>query len=433
MTVYNSKTDRVRQVDIKPTTNWNGTGLLGVSIKFDSFESARKNVWHILNVEPNSPAELAGLQSNCDYVIGADSLLQDSEDLYALIEAHDGKPLKLFVYNLITDNVREVVITPNSRWGGEGLLGCGIGYGYLHRIPDRPKSESSNDHTPLMHAMHDNEPGSVADEGGDVIHSKISSSFTDQDQKQVLESQSLQQSSPPPSQQQQLQRDMKPQISQSQQFSIINPVISSSPSMAHETAPYQSAYGNVSSPYPPPPNSSGITTKLTLPGMNPITVTVPPMPPHILQPQPSNYPCQLPLANYSAPAVTIPTNTITSPISIPGIPPTSVSYQAPENQPPKAVTEPPPPPPNSLADFPNMPRFEDLRITSTTHAVSNYPSYLNDAMSNVNVPYSQPSQPYSSMVSSNFSQSDYSSSNYSTPPYTSTTTTTIDFSQNSNI
>jgi len=26
-------------------------------------------------------------------------------------------------------------LTPNSAWGGEGSLGCGIGYGYLHRIP----------------------------------------------------------------------------------------------------------------------------------------------------------------------------------------------------------------------------------------------------------------------------------------------------------
>ncbi len=35
------------------------------------------------------------------------------------------------------DAVREVLLTPNSAWGGEGSLGCGIGYGYLHRIPIR--------------------------------------------------------------------------------------------------------------------------------------------------------------------------------------------------------------------------------------------------------------------------------------------------------
>jgi hypothetical protein len=41
------------------------------------------------------------------------------------------------VYNFELDNVREVLLTPNSAWGGEGSLGCGIGYGYLHRIPIR--------------------------------------------------------------------------------------------------------------------------------------------------------------------------------------------------------------------------------------------------------------------------------------------------------
>lgn len=29
---------------------------------------------------------------------------------------------------------------PNPEWGGEGSIGCGIGYGYLHRIPARPPS-----------------------------------------------------------------------------------------------------------------------------------------------------------------------------------------------------------------------------------------------------------------------------------------------------
>ncbi|RWS15790.1 Golgi reassembly-stacking protein 2-like protein [Dinothrombium tinctorium] len=141
MMVYNSKSQTVREVEITPSNTWGGQGLLGVSIRFCSFEGANEHVWHVLEVEPNSPAEKAGLQSNCDYIIGADSVLQESEDLFSLIEAHEGKPLKLFVYNLLTDCCREVTITPNSNWGGEGSLGCGIGYGYLHRIPRRPLDE----------------------------------------------------------------------------------------------------------------------------------------------------------------------------------------------------------------------------------------------------------------------------------------------------
>lgn len=59
-----------------------------------------------------------------------------------MIESSENKQLKLFVYNYELDNVREVLLTPNSAWGGEGSLGCGIGYGYLHRIPIREEKKS---------------------------------------------------------------------------------------------------------------------------------------------------------------------------------------------------------------------------------------------------------------------------------------------------
>jgi hypothetical protein len=54
-----------------------------------------------------------------------------------LIEFYNKKPLRLYVYNVDDDRCREVVVTPNSAWGGEGSMGCGIGFGYLHRIPKR--------------------------------------------------------------------------------------------------------------------------------------------------------------------------------------------------------------------------------------------------------------------------------------------------------
>ncbi len=120
---------------ITPSALWGGQGLLGISIRFCSFEGANENVWHILEVNGKSPAEQAGLRQFTDYIIGADSVLHESEDLFTLIEAHEGRPLKLYVYNTETDHCREVSITPNGAWGGEGSLGCGIGYGYLHRIP----------------------------------------------------------------------------------------------------------------------------------------------------------------------------------------------------------------------------------------------------------------------------------------------------------
>uniref|UniRef100_A0A8C6UL93 Golgi reassembly stacking protein 1a n=1 Tax=Neogobius melanostomus TaxID=47308 RepID=A0A8C6UL93_9GOBI len=143
MEVYSTKTMRVREVEVVPSNMWGGQGLLGASVRFCSYQGANENVWHVLDVEVSSPAALAGLQPYNDYIIGADQVLQDSEDFFSLIEAHDGKALKLMVYNTQTDSCREVLVTPNGAWGGEGSLGCGIGYGYLHRIPVQTDVPSS--------------------------------------------------------------------------------------------------------------------------------------------------------------------------------------------------------------------------------------------------------------------------------------------------
>lgn len=135
LVVYSSKTQTVRELTLTPTSGWGGQGLLGVSIRFCSFEGANEHVWHILEVHPNSPAEAAGLRAYSDYVIGADAIRHENDDLFTLIETHEQQPLKMYVYNIDDDACREVTIKPNSSWGGEGALGCGIGYGYLHRIP----------------------------------------------------------------------------------------------------------------------------------------------------------------------------------------------------------------------------------------------------------------------------------------------------------
>ncbi|VDQ15578.1 unnamed protein product [Trichobilharzia regenti] len=57
------------------------------------------------------------------------------DDFFDLIDASDGHVIQLYVYNSESDSCREIHLKPDSNWGGNGLLGCDIGYGYLHRIP----------------------------------------------------------------------------------------------------------------------------------------------------------------------------------------------------------------------------------------------------------------------------------------------------------
>uniref|UniRef100_A0A8D2DRE0 Golgi reassembly stacking protein 1 n=1 Tax=Sciurus vulgaris TaxID=55149 RepID=A0A8D2DRE0_SCIVU len=118
--VFNMKTMKVREVEVVPSNMWGGQGLLGASVRFCSFRRASEHVWHVLDVEPSSPAALAGLRPYTDYVVGSDQILQESEDFFSLIESHEGKPLKLMVYNSESDSCREVTVTPNAAWGGEG-------------------------------------------------------------------------------------------------------------------------------------------------------------------------------------------------------------------------------------------------------------------------------------------------------------------------
>ncbi len=52
MLVYSSKTLELRESTVTPSNLWGGQGLLGVSIRFCSFEGANENVWHVLVSDP---------------------------------------------------------------------------------------------------------------------------------------------------------------------------------------------------------------------------------------------------------------------------------------------------------------------------------------------------------------------------------------------
>ncbi|KAI9244894.1 GRASP55/65 PDZ-like domain-containing protein [Sporodiniella umbellata] len=146
--IYSSKQRTFRDISLTPNKNWASDpqerSLIGCSIRFCSFEKAGENVWHVLDVLPNSPAEMAGIMQHTDYIIGSPHMtLRQEDDFYTLVEEHLGKPLRLYLYNSEWDSCRECIIIPNHEWGGDGSLGCDVGYGLLHRIPS--KQEPANE------------------------------------------------------------------------------------------------------------------------------------------------------------------------------------------------------------------------------------------------------------------------------------------------
>jgi hypothetical protein len=46
--VYNIKSRSQREVELTPTAKWPGKGLLGVTIRFDSYEHAEDELLHVL-------------------------------------------------------------------------------------------------------------------------------------------------------------------------------------------------------------------------------------------------------------------------------------------------------------------------------------------------------------------------------------------------
>ena len=125
---------------ITPADRWGGAnkppGTLGATIRFDQIQSPDEHAWHVLDIHPNSPASLAGRCAHTDYILSAvDLIFRDEGDLEYVLSRMLNKRVEFYVYSVASDSVREVSITPNPSWGGDGMLGCDIGRGILHRLP----------------------------------------------------------------------------------------------------------------------------------------------------------------------------------------------------------------------------------------------------------------------------------------------------------
>eukprot|EP00913_Durusdinium_trenchii_P027566 g25856.t1 len=136
---YGGGTDRsfrAREVYVTPR-RWGGAGLLGAVVRYDSLESAEGQGMRVLSIFPNSPAAMAGLVPNKDFLLGTTEVMfRDmdrasdvgrpmswQDELAEVVNLYMGKELKVYVYNLDSESVREVIIVPRTDWGGPGLRG----------------------------------------------------------------------------------------------------------------------------------------------------------------------------------------------------------------------------------------------------------------------------------------------------------------------
>ncbi|ORY39395.1 hypothetical protein BCR33DRAFT_630861, partial [Rhizoclosmatium globosum] len=84
-----------------------------------------------------------------DYIVGLppspneddpDLVLRERDSLFELVESRIGSSITLVVYSSVMDSLRLVELAPRFDWGGPGCMGCDIGFGPLHQIPN-PNAE----------------------------------------------------------------------------------------------------------------------------------------------------------------------------------------------------------------------------------------------------------------------------------------------------
>ena len=135
LTVYNIISQDFRKVRVV-TIERDGKGYLGIKIRPEDYTMAHIKVMHILSCMANGPLANAGVSAKDDYILGTrDEIFADLDEFKEFLRANDKKEIVFLAYNSEKKSIREVMITPDTQWGGEGCLGGDIGYGISHAIP----------------------------------------------------------------------------------------------------------------------------------------------------------------------------------------------------------------------------------------------------------------------------------------------------------
>ncbi len=152
-----------------PSDDWDGAGLLGVTIKLDNYGGADERLIRVLDVEKGSPASIAGLVKDKDFMLGTTTQnFVSSATLAAVLEDNIDQVVEIYVYSSDSDIVRVVALVPTLSWGGAGLLGAEVGTGYLHRLPNSCRSTTGQSVERKVRWTNQNNGGGQATDSGIV-------------------------------------------------------------------------------------------------------------------------------------------------------------------------------------------------------------------------------------------------------------------------
>eukprot|EP00013_Stygamoeba_regulata_P005440 CAMPEP_0177634060 /NCGR_PEP_ID=MMETSP0447-20121125/3170_1 /TAXON_ID=0 /ORGANISM="Stygamoeba regulata, Strain BSH-02190019" /LENGTH=476 /DNA_ID=CAMNT_0019135763 /DNA_START=132 /DNA_END=1562 /DNA_ORIENTATION=- len=101
---------------------------------------SRLSGFHVLKVEPKSPAADAGLRPYFDFIVKANDLDLSVDHgsgpspFVTLLQESVGSAIKITIYNLRNDQTRETLLTPSRTWGGDKLIGANIRFCHANAV-----------------------------------------------------------------------------------------------------------------------------------------------------------------------------------------------------------------------------------------------------------------------------------------------------------
>lgn len=104
---------------------------MGASQSTSHSHSPVRAALHVLRVTPSSPASKTDIESFFDFVVGFEGSSLSSENqldtnqLEKIVEAHEGKTLRLLVWNSKSKRTRVVPIVPSRKWSLQSQEGSG--------------------------------------------------------------------------------------------------------------------------------------------------------------------------------------------------------------------------------------------------------------------------------------------------------------------
>ena len=86
--------------------------------------------YKVLKVQPNSPAEGAGLEPYIDVVVGINgaTIAESEMPLQEILRRNTNCLVTLTVWNVLRQEMRDVKVRLRNDWGGEGVLGAKMGF-----------------------------------------------------------------------------------------------------------------------------------------------------------------------------------------------------------------------------------------------------------------------------------------------------------------